>query len=65
MKPSQRNAIQATVKAVAQEISRLECSLAKFDPGTLPRRRLQEQLDAAKSKHAEAAARLSTSTKSN
>lgn len=65
MKPAERNAIQAVVKAAAQEISQLERSLASFEEGKLPHRRVKERLDAAKARHAEAKARLSITTQPN
>jgi len=65
MKPAQRNAIQATAKAAAQEVSQLERSLAKFEKGTLPYNRLKERLDAATSKQADATSRLSRTTQPN
>lgn len=65
MKPAQRNAIQATAKAAAQEVSQLERSLAKLEKGTLPYNRLKKRLDEAKSKQVDAASRLARTTQPN
>lgn len=65
MKPSERNAYQNQAKEAAREITRLERSLANFTAGTLPHRRLSEQLEAAKAKLRHSTSSLSRTTLPN
>lgn len=65
MKPSERNAYKAAADEAAREISRLEKSIAKFDPGTLPHNRLSGQLDEARARKRSAELSLSRTTQPN
>jgi exonuclease VII small subunit len=65
MKPSERNAFKAKADEAAREVSRLEKSIANFEPGTLPHKRLSTQLEDARARQRSAAANLSRTTQPN
>ena len=48
MKPSERNAIQSKIKATKNDVKRLTTSLARFEEGTLPHRKIKGDLTQAK-----------------